>query len=136
MKKGFICALMAVVCLSCLLLTNCTKNAPITPENVFGTWVCTYMEEHYMEHGKMDYEVEDNIFLRMILNQDYTYQFYANSESVTYSGQWALSGNNVSFTYNGSVGKGTVQSLTSKKLVLRIDSYYDTDYELYYFDRQ
>ena len=108
----------------------------VTAENAFGTWVCTYLEEHYMENGKMEYEVENQIFIRMILNRDYTYLFYDNSQTPTYSGQWTLSGKNATFTYNGAVGKATVVELTAKTLKLRIDGYYSTEYELYYFDRQ
>lgn len=108
----------------------------VTAENAFGTWVCTYLEEHYMENGKMEYEVEDQIFYRMILNRDYTYQFYANSQTVTYSGQWTLNGKSATFTYSGSVGKATVEELTAKKLKLRIDGSSSSEYELYYFDRQ
>lgn len=108
----------------------------VTAENAFGNWVCTYLEEHYMENGRMTYEVEDQIFIRMILNRDYTYLFYDNSQTPTYTGQWSLSGTTATFTYSGSVGKATVEELTSKTLKLRINGYYGSDYELYYFDRQ
>ena len=115
---------------------NGTGSVDITAENAFGTWVCTYLEEHYMENGKMTYEVENQIFIRMILNRDYTYLFYDNSQTPTYSGQWTLNGKSATFTYSGSVGKATVVELTAKTLKLRIDGYYSTEYELYYFDRQ
>ena len=108
----------------------------VTAENAFGTWVCTYLEEHYMENGKMEYEVENQIFIRMILNRDYTYQFYNNSQTPTYSGQWTLNGKSATFTYSGSVGKATVEELTAKKLKLRIDGSSSSEYEVYYFDRQ
>ena len=115
---------------------NSPGAVEITGENAFGTWVCTYVEEHYMENGRMTYEVENQLFIRLVLNRDYTYLLYENSQTPTYSGQWSLSGNTVTYTYNSSVGKATVEELTAKTLKLRIDGYYGSDYEVYYFDRQ